>query len=65
MKIYGEYSGLPASIVQRVVKLIPKEALQTDEIKDLNGVMQDAIAQKFISAPLSPDQIKELVQIPK
>ncbi len=65
LKIYGEYSGLPASIVQRVVKLIPKEALQTDEIKDLNGVMQDAIAQKFLSAPLTPDQIKELVQIPK
>jgi NitT/TauT family transport system substrate-binding protein len=65
LKIYGEYSGLPDSIVQRVVKLIPKEALQTDEIKDLNGVMEDAIAQKFISAPLTPDQIKELVQIPK
>jgi NitT/TauT family transport system substrate-binding protein len=65
LKIYGEYSGLPDSIVQRVVKLIPKEALQTDEIMDLNGVMEDAIAQKFISAPLTPDQIKELVQIPK
>jgi NitT/TauT family transport system substrate-binding protein len=65
LKIYGEYSGLPDSIVQRVVKLVPKEALQTDEIKDLNGVMQDAVAQKFISAPLTPDQIKELVQIPK
>lgn len=65
LKIYGEYSGLPDAIVQRVVKLIPKEALQTDEIKDLNGVMQDAVAQKFLSAPLTPDQIKELVQIPK
>lgn len=65
LKIYGEYSGLPDSIVQRVVKLVPKEALQTEEIKDLDGVMTDAIAQKFISAPLTPDQIKELVQIPK
>jgi NitT/TauT family transport system substrate-binding protein len=65
LKIYAEYSGLPDSIVQRVVKLIPKEALQTDEIKDMKGVMEDAVAQKFISAPLTPDQIKELVQIPK
>jgi NitT/TauT family transport system substrate-binding protein len=65
LKIYGEYSGLPASIVQRVVKLIPKEALQTDQIKDLDGLMADAVAQKFLSAPLTPDQIKELVQIPK
>ncbi len=65
LKIYGEYSGLPANIVQRVIKLVPKEALQTDEIKDMNGMMADAVAQKFLSAPLTPDQIKELVQIPK
>jgi NitT/TauT family transport system substrate-binding protein len=65
LKIYGEYSGLPDSIVQRVVKLIPKEALQTDQIMDLDGAMADAVAQKFIPAPLTPDQIKELVQIPK
>ena len=48
LKIYGEYSGLPANIVQRVIKLVPKEALQTDEIKDINGVMADAVAQKFL-----------------
>jgi NitT/TauT family transport system substrate-binding protein len=65
LKIYGEYSGLPDSIVQRVVKLIPKSALQTDEIKDLDGVMADAVTQKFLAAPLTPDQVKELVQIPK
>jgi ABC-type nitrate/sulfonate/bicarbonate transport system substrate-binding protein len=65
LKIYGEYSGLPDSIVQRVVKLIPKEALQTEQVKDLDGVMADAVTQKFLSAPLTPDQIKELVQIPK
>ena len=65
LKIYGEYSGLPDSIVQRVVKLVPKEALQTDQIMDLNGAMADAVTQKFIAAPLTPDQVKELVQIPK
>ena len=65
LKIYGEYSGLPDSIVQRVVKLIPKEALQTEQVKDLDGVMADAVTQKFLSAPLTPDQIKELVQVPK
>jgi len=65
LKIYGEYSGLPDSIVQRVLKLVPKEALQTDQIKDLDGVMADAVTQKFLAAPLTPDQVKELVQIPK
>jgi NitT/TauT family transport system substrate-binding protein len=65
LKIYGEYSGLPENIVQRVVKLIPKEALQTDEVKNLDAVMANAVTQKFLSAPLTPDQVKELVQIPK
>jgi NitT/TauT family transport system substrate-binding protein len=65
LRIYGEYSGLPANIVQHVLQLVPKEAMQTDQIKDLDGVMADAVAQKFIPAPLTPDQIKELIQIPK
>ncbi len=65
LKIYGEYSGLPDSIVQRVLKLVPKEALQTDKVKGLDGIMADAVAQKFLAAPLTPDQIKELIQIPE
>lgn len=65
LKIYGEYSGLPANIVQRVLKLIPKEALQTDQIMGINDVMADAVTQKFLSAPLTPDQLKELIQIQK
>ncbi len=65
LKIYGEYSNLPPNIVQRVLKLIPKESLQTDEVKGLNDIMADAVQQKFLAAPLTPDQVKELVQIPK
>ena len=65
LKVYGEYSKLPDTIVQRVLKLIPKEALQTDQVMGINDLMTDAVAQKFIAAPLSPDQLKELIQIPK
>jgi NitT/TauT family transport system substrate-binding protein len=65
LKIYGEYSGLPPNIVQRVLKLVPKEALQTDQIMGINDIMADAVTQKFLSAPLTPDQLKELIQIPK
>jgi len=66
LKIYADYANnLPDAIVRRVLKLIPKEAVQTDEIKDLDAVMADAVAQKFLSAPLTGDQIKEFIQIPK
>jgi NitT/TauT family transport system substrate-binding protein len=65
LKIYGEYSGLPPNIVQRVLQLVPKQALQTDQVMGLDDIMADAVTQKFLAAPLTPDQIKELVQIQK
>jgi NitT/TauT family transport system substrate-binding protein len=49
--------------VQRVLKLVPKEALQTDKVMGLDDIMGDAVAQKFLAAPLTPEQIKELIQI--
>ncbi len=65
LKVYGEYSNLPANIVQRVLKLIPKEALQTDQVMGINDIMADAVTQKFLAAPLTPDQLKELIQVVK
>jgi NitT/TauT family transport system substrate-binding protein len=65
LKIYEDYSGLPDSIAQRVLKLVPKQALQTDQVMGLDDIMADAVTQKFLAAPLTPDQIKELVQIQK
>jgi NitT/TauT family transport system substrate-binding protein len=65
LKVYGEYSGLPENIVQKVRQLIPKEALAGDKIEGMDQIMADAVAGKFIPAPLSADKIKELVQIPK
>ena len=65
LKIYGEYSGLPQPIVQRVLKLIPKEALQTDQVMGVDAIMADAVSQKFLSVPLTEDQLKELIQVQK
>jgi NitT/TauT family transport system substrate-binding protein len=65
LTIYGEYSKLPPNIVQRVLKLIPKQALQTDEVMGINDIMADAVTQKFLAAPLTPDQLKEVIQIVK
>jgi NitT/TauT family transport system substrate-binding protein len=65
LKHYGEYSNLPEKIVLRVRSLIPKESLTTDRIEGIDQIMADAVAGKFISAPLTAEQVKELVQIPK
>ena len=65
LKHYAEYSGLPEKIVLRVRQLIPKESLATGRIEGMDQVMTDAVAGKFIPAPLAAAQINELVQIPK
>ena len=65
LKHYAEYSGLPEKIVLRVRELIPKESLATGRIEGMDEIMADAVAGKFIPAPLAAAQINELVQIPK
>ena len=65
LKHYGEYSHLPEKIVLRVRSLIPKENLEIKRVEGVDQIMADAVAAKFIPAPLTPDQIKDLVQIPQ
>lgn len=62
LKHYGEYSNLPEKIVLRVRNLIPKESLATDRVQGMDQIMADAVAGKFIPAPLNAEQVKELVQ---
>jgi NitT/TauT family transport system substrate-binding protein len=64
LKHYAEYSNLPEKIVLRVRELIPKQSLVTDRVEGVDQIMADAVAAKFIPAPLTAEQVKELVQIP-
>ena len=64
LKHYGEYSNLPEKIVLRVRELIPKENMATDRVEGIEQIMADAVAGKFIPAPLTGEQVKELLQIP-
>ena len=51
-------------IAAAVKEFHPKEALQTDAMKDVPGIQRDAVKLKFIDAPLSQQQLTELFQIP-
>src|SRR5213592_3902694 len=53
LKHYGEYSNLPEKIVLRVRELIPKESMATDRVEGIEQIMADAVAGKFIPAPLT------------
>jgi NitT/TauT family transport system substrate-binding protein len=61
---YVAFSKLPESAVRRMLaEFIPKESLQIDRVVGTQESMQDAIQFKFLAAPLSDAQLKELIQI--
>ncbi len=43
--------------------LVPKSALNPDQITGMDAIMEEAIATKFMTAPLSKEKIAELVQM--
>ena len=53
-----------AIIKQSIAEYQPKPTMQTDEMKDLDGAMGDAVKLKFLDKVLTPDQVKEFIQIP-
>ena len=40
----------------------PRANLEPDRIRGLEGLSQEAVALKFLSAPLRPEQLATLVQ---
>ena len=42
----------------------PKSAMQTEKMADLDGALKDAVALKFLDAPLTKEQLAEFLQIP-
>jgi NitT/TauT family transport system substrate-binding protein len=63
--MYAEKMHLDRDLIADSIKEFhPKEALQTDEMKDIAGIQRDAVKLKFIDAPLSNEQLAVLIQIP-
>ena len=63
--MYAEKMKLDQKLIADSIKEFhPKAAMQTDEMKDMAGIQRDAVKLKFIDAPLSKEQLAELIQIP-
>jgi len=62
LKIYGEFSGLPDTIVRKVRELMPKDSMATDRIVGVDQIMAEAVQNKFLAAPLSKEQLAELIR---
>jgi NitT/TauT family transport system substrate-binding protein len=64
-EIYARKVDRPAALVRETVAAFyPKEALQSDRIDDMPGVMRDAVKLKYLRAPLTDAQLAEVVRIP-
>jgi NitT/TauT family transport system substrate-binding protein len=65
IKDYAEFVGVPEPLARRVRdEFFPKSLIWPDEIKGLDSLMEEAVALKFVAAPLSKEQTGELISIP-
>jgi NitT/TauT family transport system substrate-binding protein len=60
---FADLAGVPLNVAQKIPRLFPKSALATDQIVGMDAIMAEAIATKFMSAPLSREQTAELLHL--
>ena len=64
IKDYAAFVGVSEPLARRVRdEFFPKELIWPDEIKGLDQLMAEAVSLKFIPAPLTKEQLGELIQI--
>lgn len=62
---YAKWVEIPMVIALRVRDdFYPKESLRLDRLAGIDAAMSDAVAFKFLTAPLSREQLATLVQYP-
>ncbi len=66
LKAYSDWAKIPEKVGRRTLdEFLPRASVQTDEIRGLEQNMRTAIEFKYLAAPLSAEQLRELVQIQK
>jgi NitT/TauT family transport system substrate-binding protein len=64
IKAYAAWSGLPENIARRAPEFLTKDNLDPRHISGLDAIMVDAVTFKYLPAPLSEAQLREVIQIP-
>jgi NitT/TauT family transport system substrate-binding protein len=65
VRLYAEKTKISPDLIRAsIAKYHTKEAMQTDAVKDIDGIMRDAVALKFLDKPLTKEQLAEFIQIP-
>jgi len=62
---YAKFAGVPVAIAQQVRdEFYPKDGLMVDRISGLDTVMADGVANRYLAAPLTKEQLERLFQVP-
>jgi NitT/TauT family transport system substrate-binding protein len=65
LKTYADFVGIPVAMAKRTRDdFFPKASVDPDKIVGLDVIVQDAVALKYTAAPLTKEQLAELIQIP-
>jgi NitT/TauT family transport system substrate-binding protein len=65
LQMYSVKVKQPVDILAESLKEFhPKDALQTAQMADLDGIVKDAVSLKFLDAPMTKEQLAEFLQIP-
>jgi NitT/TauT family transport system substrate-binding protein len=65
IRAYAAWSGLSEPLARQAPEYITKESLDPIRIVGLDDMMVDAVKFKYLPAPLSKEQLGQLVQIPR
>src|SRR5438874_79081 len=65
LKTYADFVGIPVTMAKRTRDdFFPKSSVDPDRIVGLDVIIQDAVTLKYTAAPLTKEQLAELIQIP-
>ena len=65
LKTYADFVGIPVAMAKRTRdEFFPKAAIDPDRIVGLDLIVKDAVDLKYTAAPLTKEQLAELIQIP-
>jgi NitT/TauT family transport system substrate-binding protein len=64
LAMFAEIANVPLAVAQKIPGLVPKSALSVEQVVGMDATVAEAIATKFIAAPLTKAQIAELIRTP-
>ena len=63
IRAYAAWSGLPEAIAKQAPVFMTRRNMEPTRISGLDGMMADAVKFKYIPAPLTEAQLKEIFQV--